>query len=132
MAQGTQRSNRPTVLEDLDAMIISRALKPGKVRLGGRYWTIKRDFTAEQVLRFWALVDQPGKSAEAYSMLVGAKDAAEFAAIISATPQELINPPLRQLFRLAGLLKRADPPTTDADADDVDSEEPGEGESSAS
>jgi hypothetical protein len=131
---GTHNSNRPQLLEDLDAMIVSRALRPGKVRLGGRLWTIKRDFTAAQVLEFHKHVGNGRDGAiKAFGMLVGTKDAEAFVDIALEAPTELMTQPLRQLYRLAGLLKRVDDGPADADAtDDVDAEDAGEGESSAS
>lgn len=134
---GTQNSNRPQLLEDLDVMITSRALKPGKVKLGGRFWTIKRDFTAAQVLEFWALIDQ-GKAIDAFAMMIGAKDAPALADIVNSAPTELLTQPLRQLYRLAGLLKRVDPapsddePDSDAGGAPASAEDAGEGESPAS
>lgn len=133
MAQGTH-SNRPPLLEDLDVMITSRALKPGKIKLGGRYWTIKRDFTAEQILQFWRLVDQ-SKSVEAFTLLVGQRDAQDFTDIVLAAPTELMTPPLRRIYQLAGLIKRLDSAAGDADAEPAEpagAEDVNEGESSAS
>lgn len=98
--------------EDLDAMITSRALDPKKARLFGRMWTIRRDFTAEQMAQFWAEVDKAaargGLSAEAMGMLVGSKDGETFAKTVGAMPAELINPVLRRVYVMAGLLKRVD------------------------
>lgn len=137
MAQGTHNSNRPQLLEDLDALIVSRALKPAKVKLGGRYWTIKRDFTAAELLEFHKVVGTGRDGAiQAFGMLVGKKDATDFADIILEAPTELMGPVLRRLYQSAGLLKRIENPTEDHEAaqDDAASgaEDAGEGESSAS
>jgi hypothetical protein len=136
MAQGTHSSNRPQLIEDLDVMITSRALKPGKVKLGGRFWTLKRDFTAAQILEFHSLINN-SKTVEAFTMLVGTRDGQEFADLVLAQPTELITPALRRIYQLAGLLKRLDTASdndqTEAGAaDDADAEDTGEGESSAS
>lgn len=128
MAQGTRRNRRPQLLEDLDAMIVSRALRPEKVKLGGRLWTIKRDFTAEQILQFHALTNR-GKALEAFTMLVGAKDAPEFAELVLSAPTELMTPALRRLYTLAGLLKRDDfdkKPADDQDDEDGEGDQDGE------
>lgn len=124
MAQGTHRTprknNRPPLLADLDTMIVSRALRPERIKLGGRLWTIKRDFTAEQILAFHMLTTT-GKAVEAFTMLVGPKDAPDFAQLVLAAPTELMTPALRRLYRLAGLLKRDDfEPATEQDGDSND------------
>lgn len=98
-------------IEDLDLMMTSRALDPKKIRLFGRVWTVKRDFTAEQMAQFWAEVDKATArgtlSAEAMTMLVG-KGGADFAKTIGVMPAELVNPVLRRVYVMAGLLKRVD------------------------
>lgn len=120
------RNNRPQMIEDLDAMMTSRMLRPAKVKLAGREWTIKRDFTPDQILKFFGLIDKGGAD-EALGMVVGAKNGAVLWGLISPLPVEVVTPMLRRLYQLAGLLKR---PSDMDKADDVAEED--EGESSAS
>jgi hypothetical protein len=115
----------PTDILDLDALLTSRSLKPCKVRLGGRTWTVKRDFTAAQVVQYWSLVNTRKKDVEAFAMLVGEKDAPDFTAMIQALPVETAAPILRTIYKSAGLLKRDS-------AEEKDSAEEQAGESSAS
>ncbi len=100
MTQGGQPD-----LEDLDVLIVSRSLKPKKVRFGGREWTVKRDFTAADVVQFWSLVDKdlPG----AMGLLVGS-DGPALAEIVNALPTEMAKLPLRRLYQIAGVLARPD------------------------
>lgn len=109
----------PTNALDLDALLVSRSLKPGKVRFGGRTWTVNRSFTGADIVKYWALANAR-KDVEAFTMLVGAEDAEAFASLISALPVESAAPVLRALYKTAGVLKREN--------DDEDQE----GESSAS
>jgi len=92
---------------DLDALVVSKSLKPQTIRLGGREWTLKRDFTAEQVVDFWLLVDS-GKTTPALSMLVGETDGPEFAKLALALPTETGAPILRRVYQAAGVLRRPD------------------------
>lgn len=114
MTQGGQPD-----IEDLDALIVSRSLKPKKVRFGGREWTVKRDFTAAEVVDFWVTIEKRS-SADAFAMLVGKEDAPYLASIVEALPTEMAMVPLRRIYQIAGVLTRPN-----------DAEEP-EGESSAS
>lgn len=93
---------------DLDALVVSRSLEPQTIRLGGREWTLKRDFTAAEVVKFWQLVDKSKSTAEAMSMLVGEKDGPDFAALVLALPTETGAPVLRRIYQAAGVLRRPD------------------------
>jgi hypothetical protein len=133
MTQGTHRNSRTPLVEDLDAMITSRSLKPGKIKFGGRFWTIKRDYNAEGILEFHRLTATEAGSREAFKTLVGEKDAHEFAELVLSAPTEIMGPVLRRIYQHAGLLKRID--TTEAASEedpDADAEGTGEGESLAS
>lgn len=101
----TQGANNKPEIEDLDVLIMSRSLKPARVKLFGRQWTIKRDFTPEQIGDFWLAVDKPDTVA-AMRMLVGDKDGDELAKLVAAAPTELITMPIRRIYQIAGLLKR--------------------------
>jgi hypothetical protein len=103
MTQGAQ--NKTEEIEDLDVLVASRSLKPGKVRLFGRTWTIKRDFAPAEMAQFWVHVDS-GRNAEAMKMLVGAKDGADMAQLVTAMPTELLTQPMRRIYQIAGLLRR--------------------------
>lgn len=103
MTQGTRTPNED--FEDLDALIVSKSLKPRSVRLGGRMWTLKRDFTAAEVVEFWRLADAQ-KNADAFSMLVGQKDGPELWRVASGLPTEMAAPLLRRMYKIAGLIKR--------------------------
>lgn len=106
-------------IEDLDVLITSRSLKPTKVRFGGREWTVKRDFTAAEVVQFWVTIERRS-SVDAFAMIVGKRDAADLSAIVESLPTEMAMVPLRRMYQIAGVLARPN-----------DTEEP-EGESSAS
>lgn len=93
---------------DLDALVVSRSLDPQTIRLAGREWTLKRDFTAEQVVQFWRLVDKKATSSEALSMLVGDQDGAALAEVMLALPMETATPIARRIYQAAGMLKRPD------------------------
>lgn len=122
--QGARNSNRPQMVEDLDAMMTSRMLRPAKVKLAGREWTIKRDFTPDQILTYFSTVDggDPGK---ALGMVVGAKNGPVLWGLLSPLPVEVATPMLRRLLQLAGILKRPGDMEHDSTEDD-------EGESPAS
>lgn len=98
----TQGGHENVLDLDDDAPI---ALSPKPVRIFGREWTIRREWTAAEVVRYWILADSR-KEVEAAALLVGGEDAEEFARIISALPQELMLGKLRKLLRIAGLLTR--------------------------
>ena len=123
MTQGA-RSNRPQMIEDLDAMMTSRMLRPAKVKLAGREWTIKRDFTPDQIIKFFGLIND-GDPAAALSMVVGAKNGTVLWDLLSPLPVEVVTPLLRRLYQRAGLLKRP----ADMEGDEPEGDE---GESSAS
>lgn len=91
---------------DLDTLVVSRSLDPQTIRLGGREWTLKRDFTAEEVVKFWLLVDKAKTSTEGLSMLVGEQDGPDFAALVFALPTETGAPVLRRIYQAAGVLRR--------------------------
>lgn len=126
MTQGARANNRPIVIEDLDALLVSRSLRPAKVKLGGREWTIKRDFTAEQIIEFWRLQNSGAENSmvDSYAMVVGADDALAFVRMMDNIPQEMSVPVVRRLLQHAGIIKRPE------NGDEV--EEGIEGESSAS
>lgn len=111
----------PTDVLDLDSLLTSRSLKPRKTRLGGRFWTLKRDFTAQDVVQFWSLVDQ-NKLTEALTMLVGAKDGETFSKLLLSLPTEVGGPILRQIYRECGVLKRS--PESEAEAEGEAGESP--------
>lgn len=92
---------------DLDALVVSKSLRPQAIRLGGREWTLKRDFTAEEVVAFWQLVED-GKTIQALSMLVGEADGPAFAKLALALPTETGAPILRRVYQAAGVLRRPD------------------------
>lgn len=123
MTQGA-RSNRPQMIEDLDVLMTSRMLRSGKVKLVGREWTIKRDFTPDQIIKFFSLIDG-GDPGAALSMVVGAKNGPVLWGILTPLPAEVITPLLRRLYQLAGILKRP----ADMEKDEPEGDE---GESSAS
>ncbi|MDF2968944.1 MAG: hypothetical protein K0Q93_2722 [Nocardioidaceae bacterium] len=100
---------------DLDPLVVSRSLKPQTIRLGGREWTLKRDFTSEQVVDFWQMVSD-GQSTKALCMLVGDTDGPAFAKLALALPTETGAPILRRIYQAAGMLKRPD----DGSAEDGD------------
>lgn len=93
--------------ENLDLLLTSRSLAPIKVRMFAQDWTARRDFTAEQLVEFWGLIDS-GKTEKAMCMLVGEKDGPVFTSCLAKMPAELMQAPLRKLYTLAGLLKRDD------------------------
>lgn len=104
---------------DLDDDLNPIPLKPKTVRAFGREWTIRRDWTAADIVKYWVLAEDR-KDAEAAVMLVGEKDGPEFAKISVSLPPEMVALKLRKICKVAGLLPR--------DAEDEESE----GESSAS
>lgn len=118
MTQGARTTPEP--VEDLDLLIVSRSLKPKKVKLFGRTWTVKRDFTPAQIAEYWVHIDS-GRTADGMTMIVGAKDGADMANLVSAIPTEMLTPPMRRVYQIAGLLRRPN-----------DSEESEQGESGAS
>lgn len=107
-------------IEDLDVMVTSKSLTPKKVKLFGRTWTIKRDFTPAGIAEFWLHIDG-NRSAEAMKLLVGAKDGPALSDLVSAMPTELLAPPMRRVYQIAGVLRRPN-----------DDEEGEQGESGAS
>lgn len=111
----------PTDVLDLDALLTSRSLKPRRVRLGGKLWSLKRDFTAQAVVEFWSLIDQ-GKSREALTMLVGEKDGEAFSKMILSLPVEVGGPIARQIYKECGVLKRS--PESESDEGDEAGESP--------
>lgn len=116
MTQGA----RTEPVEDLDVLVQSRSLKPAKVKLFGRMWTVKRDFTPAQIAEYWVHIEKGG-TVDAMKMLVGAKDGADMAGLVAAIPTEMLTQPMRRLYQIAGVLKRPN-----------DSEESEQGESEAS
>lgn len=92
--------------EDLDALITSRSLDPREVRFGGRMWTVRRDFTPEEIVQFWVLIEE-GKSADAFTMLAG-DDGPKLARIITSLPTEMGMRPARKLYQIAGVLNGGD------------------------
>lgn len=114
----TQGGHRNDVL-DLDDGLNPIPLKPKTVRVFGREWTIRRDWTAADVVQYWVLATEH-KDVDAAVMLVGEKDGPEFAKISLSLPPEMVALKLRKICKIAGLLPR--------DAEDEESE----GESSAS
>lgn len=92
--------------EDLDVLIASRSLDPKKVKFGGRMWTVRRDFTPEEVVQFWLLTEDR-KYADAYRMLVG-DEGSDLARIILSLPTEMGMMPARKLYQISGVLARGD------------------------
>jgi len=92
--------------DDLDTLIASKSLAPRKVKFGGRMWNVRRDFTPEEVVQFWVLIEDR-KSAEAFRMLVG-EDGPELAKRINSLPTEMAMLPARKLYKISGLLTRGD------------------------
>lgn len=118
MTQGARTTPEP--VEDLDVLVQSRSLKPTRVKLFGRTWTVKRDFTPAQIAEYWVHVEKGG-TVDAMKMLVGVKDGADMAGLVSAIPTEMLAQPMRRIYQIAGVLKRPN-----------DSEESEQGESEAS
>ncbi|GAA3877780.1 hypothetical protein GCM10022243_48130 [Saccharothrix violaceirubra] len=88
-------------------------LAPIEVSVFGRVWTVRREWTPADAMRYWVLAHRR-KDAEAMALLVGDGDAAAFAEIIAAVPLERSQGKLRRLLKIAGLLAR--------DAQDEESE----------
>jgi hypothetical protein len=119
MTQGARTTARDDV-EDLDVLITSRSLKPKRVKLFDRTWTIKRDFSPAEIAQYWVHIDKGG-TVDAMKMLVGVKDGADMAGLVSAIPTEMLTQPMRRIYQIAGLIRRTD-----------DAEESEQGESEAS
>lgn len=124
MSQGALTDNHKVDddFDDLDALLADRALEPRKVKLGGRTFSVRRDLTGEEVLRYWSLARQR-KDIEALAIMVGDDDAVELNQIIDPLPMAKMQVVLGKIMRLAGLL-----PPEQAD----DDKEKESGESSAS
>lgn len=101
----TQGARTPEAVEDLDVLIMSRSLKPCKVKLLGRTWTVKRDFTPTEIGEYWVHIDS-GRTVDGMKMLFGEKAGAEMAELVSAMPTEMLTSPMRRIYQIAGLLRR--------------------------
>lgn len=89
---------------DLDELIVQRSLEPIQVRVFGRTWTVRRDYSAADVMAYWRTSDTDQTTALA--MIVGDQDAADLNEAINALPTEMATQPLRRLLQIAGLLQR--------------------------
>lgn len=109
MTQGTHtpksRNNNNQII-DFDALLYKRATKPAVVKLGGREWQIRRDFTPQEVIEYWRLVAANGDEStyQALGMLFGdAETGKAFDEVVKHVPAALNQKIYRDVLVLAGL-----------------------------
>jgi hypothetical protein len=107
MTQMTATASDSSEFDDLDALLTEHALPPRTVKLGGRAFTVRRDLTGEEVLRYWWLAHNR-KDIEALSIVVGENDAVYMDEMLKPLPMPKMQVVLGKIMRLAGLLPRDD------------------------
>lgn len=92
--------------EDLTLLLSPPPLEPKAVTFLGQKFTLRRDLTGAEVVRFWSLwtsLDILG----AFTIMFGTEEsAALFKTLVDPLPMDKINPIMDRLWRAAGLLDR--------------------------
>jgi hypothetical protein len=89
---------------DLDSLLAAKSLEPATVGIAGIDFTVRRDFTAQEVVAYHALA-AAGRNKDAFGMVVG-DQADELIRFASPLPVEIWQPIIQQLLRIAGILPR--------------------------
>ena len=114
---------------DLDALLAERKLAPATVRLGRKTYKVRTDLTSDEVVLYLRLAEK-GKSLEAYTLLVGEKDAPVLEKTISQLPMVHVRAVMSKFMEASRAL--AGFAAGDDWAENSDVSEDGVGESSAS
>ncbi|ACU39449.1 hypothetical protein [Actinosynnema mirum] len=106
--KGAPASDSHDVL-DLDALLQQRSPHRAQVRFGGRDWSLRRDLTGEEVVRFWSLATTQ-QDGEALGILLSEGATAvdkvageELSKLLEVLPQQARVDVTRRLFVAAGL-----------------------------
>jgi hypothetical protein len=99
--QGTHNNSTNGTPLDLDAQLAEIELKPRKVRLGGKDYTIRRDLSGLQVKQYWALVEE-GKDVDALAMICTAPVMLNRA--LENLPHEHMKAAIREIMKAAGVV----------------------------
>lgn len=87
---------------NLDAVVDSVDVSPASVTLQGNTFTVRRDLTGPEILRYWQFV-QEGDDVAALSILVGSADGPRLNSLVEALPQKRMVLVIRKVMDIAGL-----------------------------
>lgn len=106
--QAARKTNNSVI--DLDSLLYQRSTKPATVRLGGRDFTMRRDLSAEEVVKYWAHVAK-NEDAKAFALLVGEEEGETFNTMLRNVPADIYIYAYAQLMDAAGM--KIKPPAKD-------------------
>ncbi len=89
---------------DIDALISDLDVTPVEVTLAGSSFTVRRDLSGKEVVRYWELVRSQQDSA-ALAILVGSEESGTaLNGILEGLPQKRMIAATQKIMQLAGLM----------------------------
>lgn len=89
---------------NIDELIEALDVTPLPITLGAQEFTIRRDLTGPEIIKYWELV-RTSKDADALGILVGKTDGPKLNKVLESLPQKRMVAATRKVMELAGIVE---------------------------